>query len=205
MITSANIVSYDGYNLIVRPHERIGRELAQKQVHEIELRIVDGRTISAEQRRKIYAIIRDIAFWCGDNPEWIKEYFKFNFCGEFGIEYFSLSDCEKSVARDFISYLRDTLLNVTDDIGRYLYSCLENRKCAICNAPGEVHHVDRIGMGRDREQIVHIGLKAICLCRKHHDEAHRHEKELFDKYKIYGIELDEYLCTKLKLNTKRKR
>ena len=52
MITSANIVSYDGYNLIVRPHERIGRELAQKQVHEIELRIVDGRTISAEQRRK---------------------------------------------------------------------------------------------------------------------------------------------------------
>lgn len=48
MITSANIVSYDGYNLIVRPHERIGRELAQKQVHEIELRIVDGRTISAE-------------------------------------------------------------------------------------------------------------------------------------------------------------
>lgn len=198
MITSANIVSYDGYNLIVRPHERIGRELAQKQVHEIELRIVDGRTISAEQRRKIYAIIRDIAFWCGDNPEWIKEYFKFNFCGEFGIEYFSLSDCEKSVARD-------TLLNVTDDIGRYLYSCLENRKCAICNAPGEVHHVDRIGMGRDREQIVHIGLKAICLCRKHHDEAHRHEKELFDKYKIYGIELDEYLCTKLKLNTKRKR
>ena len=57
MITSANIVSYDGYNLIVRPHERIGRELAQKQVHEIELRIVDGRTISAEQRRKIYAII----------------------------------------------------------------------------------------------------------------------------------------------------
>ena len=126
MITSANIVSYDGYNLIVRPHERIGRELAQKQVHEIELRIVDGRTISAEQRRKIYAIIRDIAFWCGDNPEWIKEYFKFNFCGEFGIEYFSLSDCEKSVARDFISYLidfcfyqnigtRDTLLNVTDD------------------------------------------------------------------------------------------
>ena len=102
MITSANIVSYDGYNLIVRPHERIGRELAQKQVHEIELRIVDGRTISAEQRRKIYAIIRDIAFWCGDNPEWIKEYFKFNLGGEFGIEYFSLSDCEKSVVRPIL-------------------------------------------------------------------------------------------------------
>ena len=72
MITSANIVSYDGYNLIVRPHERIGRELAQKQVHEIELRIVDGRTISAEQRRKIYAIIRDIAFGAEIIPNGLK-------------------------------------------------------------------------------------------------------------------------------------
>lgn len=107
MITSANIVAYDGYNLIVRPRDRIGRELSQKQVNEVEIRIVDGREISAEQRRKIYAVIRDIAFWCGDNPEWIKEYFKFNFCGEFGIKYFSLADCEKSVARDFISYLID--------------------------------------------------------------------------------------------------
>lgn len=73
MITSANIVAYDGYNLIVRPRDRIGRELSQKQVNEVEIRIVDGREISAEQRRKIYAVIRDIAFWCGDNPEWISE------------------------------------------------------------------------------------------------------------------------------------
>lgn len=52
MITSANIVAYDGYNLIVRPRDRIGRELSQKQVNEVEIRIVDGREISAEQRRK---------------------------------------------------------------------------------------------------------------------------------------------------------
>ena len=216
MITPAEIVTYDGYNLIVRPYDKLGRELQQKQVRTVEVRLVDARTISAEQRRKIYAIIRDISDWNGDEPEFLKEYLKFLFCGEKGCKYFSLSDCEKSIATEFISYLidfcfyqnictRDTLLNATDDIGRYLYSCLENRKCAICNAPGEVHHVDRVGMGRDREQIVHTGLKAICLCRKHHDEAHWHEKELFDKYKIYGIELDEYLCTKLKLNTKRKR
>lgn len=40
MITSANIVAYDGYNLIVRPRDRIGRELSQKQVNEVEIRIV---------------------------------------------------------------------------------------------------------------------------------------------------------------------
>lgn len=210
MITPAKIVTYDGYNLIVRPQEKIGRELAQKQISTVEVRLVDGRTISADQRRKIYAIIRDIAIWCGEDPEWLKAYMKFSYCGERGMEYFSLSDCEKSVATDFISYLidfcfyqnigtRDTLLNLTDDINKYLYSCLENRKCAICNKPGEVHHVDRVGMGRDREQIVHEGLKVICLCRYHHIKAHENENKLFKDNHIYGIKLDKYLCEQLNL------
>lgn len=212
MITSADIITYDGYNLIVRPYDKLGRELQQKQVRTVEVRIVDARTISAEQRRKIYAIIRDISDWNGDEPEWLKEYLKFLFCGERGFEYFSLSDCEKSIATEFISYLidfcfyqnistRDTLLNLTDDINKYLYSCLENRKCAICNKHGEVHHVDRVGMGFDREQIVHVGLRAICLCRNHHIKAHENENRLFKDNHIFGIRLDEYLCKKLNLNT----
>lgn len=216
MITPADIVTYDGYNLIVRPYDKLGRELQQKQVRTVEVRLVDARTISAEQRRKIYAIIRDISDWNGDEPEWLKEYFKFTFCGEKGLEYFSLSDCEKSIATEFISYLidfcfyqnistRDTLLNLTDDINKYLYSCLENRKCAICNKHGEVHHVDRVGMGFDREQIVHIGLRAVCLCRKHHIKAHENENKLFKDNHIFGIKLDEYLCKRLNLNTNKKR
>lgn len=213
MITPADIVTYDGYNLIVRPRDKIGREIIQKKVRTVELRLEDGRRISADQRRKIYAIIRDISIWCGEDPEWLKAYFKFDFCGEYGVDYFSLSDCEKTIATEFISYLinfcfyqnigtRDTLLNLTDDINKYLYSCLENRKCAICNRYGEVHHVDRVGMGFDREKIIHIGLKAICLCRKHHELAHKDEQKLFTDYHIYGIQLDEYLCKVLNLNTK---
>lgn len=215
MITPADIVTYDGYNLIVRPYDKLGRELQHQQVRTVEVRLVDARTISAEQRRKIYAIIRDISDWNGDEPEFLKEYLKFLFCGEKGCKYFSLSDCEKSIATEFISYLidfcfyqnictRDTLLNLTDDINKYLYSCLENRKCAICNKPGEVHHVDRVGMGFDREQIVHTGLRAICLCRNHHIKAHENENKLFKENHIFGIRLDEYLCKVLNLNTKGK-
>ena len=66
-----------------------------------------------------------------------------------------------TTAKSFINYLiefcfhwsvptKDSLLNQTDDISKYLYLCLANRRCAICNKPAEVHHVDRIGMGRDR-------------------------------------------------------
>lgn len=213
MITSAKIINYDGKYLKLKPSDNISRKLEQMQSKTVEIRLVDGRTISAMQRKKIYALLNDISIWSGYEPEWLKNYLKYLFCYERDLDFFSLSDCEKSIATEFISYLvhfcmyhnigtKNTLLNLTDDIEKYLYYCLENRKCAICNIRGEVHHVDRVGMGFDREQIVHVGLRAICLCRTHHIDAHQDERKLFEKHHIYGIKLDEYLCKKLNLRTK---
>lgn len=210
MIITAKIVRYDGVNLLLVPDESIDRELLQKDIKYCELRLDDGRTISAEQRKKTYALIGDISSWSGENPEYLKQYFKWHFCAETGNEWFSLSNTSVSQAREFISYLidfcllhnvpcQDALINQTDDIGKYLYQCLEHGKCAICNKEAEIHHVDRVGMGRNRKRIVHKGMKAISLCRFHHMQAHNNETELFDKYHIYGIELDDYLCKILKL------
>lgn len=212
----ARIIGFNGTLLTVCPIGNIDRELLQKQSETVELVINDGRRISAEQRKKIFAIIRDISAWSGHAPEYIRQLLTFDFCGESGTEWFSLSDTDMSTAKSFIDFLvnfcfvnniptKDTLLNATEDISKYLYACLEHRKCAICNKPAEVHHVDRIGMGRDREQIVHIGLNAIALCREHHDSAHRDEKKLFEQYHVYGIKLDEYLCKKLNLRTERRK
>ena len=58
MITTAKIIGYDGKNLVVVPSEPIDREMLQKSVNTIEIRLDDGRTISAEQRKKIFATIR---------------------------------------------------------------------------------------------------------------------------------------------------
>lgn len=209
-LTPARIRGYDGHCLLVEPLVSIDRELLQKQVATVELRLDDGRTITAEQRRKVFAILRDISLWSGHGPEYLRQYLTWDFIALTGREWFSLSDVDRTTAREFIDYLidfcfrfevpsKDTLLHQTDDIGRYLYLCLEHRKCAVCNRHAEVHHVDRIGMGRDREQIVHEGLLAIALCREHHDEAHRREKEFFQEQHIYGIRLDPYLCRCLNL------
>lgn len=193
------------------PFERIW-EIEKKNITECRVILDDGRHISAEQRKKIYAIFRDIADWNGDVPEYIKAEMKCRFIEEYGGEDFSLSDCTMETATAFINYLidfcfmenigtTDTMLNRTDDISHYLYSCLANRKCCICNAKGEVHHCEgsRVGMGFDRNKIDNIGRSAICLCRKHHSQAHQSEREFFEKYKVYGIKLDEYLVRKLKL------
>lgn len=211
MITSAKITEYDGEKLVVIPAEPLEHEILQKRIKQVELHLWDGRSISPEQRRKTYALIRDISEWSGHEPEYLKHYFKWNFCSIDGREDFSLSDVDMTTAKEFITYLiefcfynnvpiRDSMLDRTDDIGKYLYLCLEYRKCAVCSKKAEVHHIDRIGMGRDRESIVHVGLEAIALCREHHDEAHRNEKKFFKDNHIYGIRLDEYLCRKLDLN-----
>lgn len=216
MITTAKILRVIENQLVLAPNENISREILRKNIDSIELRLNDGRTISNEQRKKTFAIIRDIALWSGHEPEYLRSFLTWDFCRESNCDFFSLSDVDMTTAKDFITYLidfcfawdvptKDTLLNQTDDIGRYLYMCLEHRKCAICNKRAEVHHVDRVGMGRDREKIVHIGLKAIALCTEHHEEAHIREKELFEEFFVYGIKLDEYLCRCLNLNTKERR
>ena len=80
-----------------------------------------------------------------------------------------------------------------DDIERYLWSCLKNRRCAVCGRPGEIHHVDAIGMGRDRKRVDdHRRMRKICLCREHHTEAHKiGQPEFMRKYHVHGIYYEE--------------
>lgn len=216
MICTAKILSYDGDTLVVRPDVSIDREMLQKQVNCIEIRLTDGREISADQRKKIFAIIRDISVWCGHEPEYIRAYTEFDYRLQKNLEPFSLSNCDMSTAKEYINYLidfcfyhnvptKDTLLNETDEISKYLYLCLEHRKCAVCNAKADIHHVDKVGAGRDRTKIGHKGLKAIALCRIHHQEAHQIGNAFFEKYHIYGIKLDDYLCEKLNLRKELKK
>lgn len=215
-LVTARILQSNGNRLILEADEPIAREIIQKNISTVEVRLDDGRTISAVQRKKIFAIVRDIALWSGHEPEEIRYFLEWDFISQKNIEWFSLSDVDMTTARLFIDYLiefcfihsvptKDTLLNQTDDINKYLYLCLKYKRCAICNMPAEVHHVDRVGMGRDREKIVHIGLLAIALCRLHHTEAHKDEKKLFQENYIYGIRLDKYLCDILSLNTKERK
>lgn len=205
------ITDYDGTRLYIGADYSNDRKLIKQGITECEIILRDGRSISASQRNKAHAIIRDIAEYNGDVPEAVKADLKFDFCIKNGIDDFSLSDCDMTVAREFISFLLDFVIRWgipmqesgilrTDDIGKYLYMCLEHRKCAICGREADIHHVDRVGMGRDRTEIVHEGMKAMALCRIHHTECHDIGQDEFDKkYHVYGIQLDEWLCDKNRL------
>lgn len=218
-VITAEITDYDGTQMTVVPDRELSRDLLQRQVHTVEIFLSDGRSCTAKQRRKIFALIRDIADWCGHDREDLRHYFTANFCEDNDIDYFSLSPKNKNLAdettaRHFITYLiewcfewnvptTDTMLNRMDDIYLYLYMCIEHRKCAICNDKADIHHVDTIGMGRERSNIIHVGMRAMALCRRHHTEVHTKGIQSFcEQYKIFGIPLDKYLCHVLKLGRK---
>lgn len=210
---TGKIVDYNNKRLTIILDKHIDKELINKDIEIVEVILNDNRVITAEQRKKIFAIIRDISIWAGDEPEYIRKFLMFDYRATAGIKEFSLSDTDITTAREFISYLIDfcftwniptkrPLNEYADNIEQYLYKCLEYKRCAVCNAVGEVHHVDRVGMGRNRKEIIHEGMNAICLCRKHHTEAHSNENKVFKKYHIKGIRLDKYLCKKLNLRSK---
>lgn len=190
----------DGTDLVVSvPDLKLGDMFQRKKIRNAEIRFDDGRHISAEQRKKSYATIRDISDWTGYLPEEMKEILKYQHMMRTGDSYFSLSNCSMDTAREFINTilefalengipLSDNAIERTDDIGRYLYYCLIHKKCAICGKDGEIHHEDAIGMGNDRTKVDDSSYKKICLCREHHTLAHSLGVIRFrEMYKVYGI------------------
>ena len=196
----------EGTDLIIHiPGEQLKDKLIKyKQGKHInaEIRIDDGRTLSNSQRAKIFATINDIALYTGHHPEFLKEFLKFEYCGESGEEYFSLSNCSISTAREFINYLIDFILKYdiplsdkaitrTDDIDAYLYGCIKYKRCCVCGKkPSDTHHCtgSKVGMGGNRNKISNKGRYLMQLCREHHQEIESREESVFyAKYKVYEI------------------
>ena len=182
-----------------------------RQITSAEVRLDDGRTISHDQRKKIHATIRDIAVFTGHETEELKGILKCEYIARTGAEWFSLSDCSVTTANDFLQFLiefcvendfptADNPIDRAPDISRYLYFCLVNKVCAICGQKAEMHHEDHVGAGRNRKEVMHLGMRAQALCRKHHTECHSTGQHTFNgKYKVFGIRLDSELCGVWKL------
>ena len=124
-----------------------------------------------------------------------------------------------TTARLFITYLIDfcilhgvdvgePLYQLSEDIPRYVWACLMNKRCAVCGRKAELHHCNGsvVGMGRNRKEICHIGMRALHLCREHHTEIHAVGREDFLKrYFLEPVRIDERVAKVYRLNTKPRR
>ena len=196
--------------LIEAPYEDFAT-LCRREYDEVDISPIDSRPLSEQQRRACYAMIREIAVWSGSATQEIKERLKLDFwCGELlqmSRSLFSLSDAPMSVVAAFQKWLarfivendvptRVSLLGYVDDIEDYVYACLVNKKCCICGKHADLHHVEHLGMGANRDEIIHEGLEVLPLCREHHEEIHTTgKKDFFELYHLNGgIIADKTIC-----------
>lgn len=139
--------------------------------------------ITDDQRKKAYVLIRAIAESMGEDDNTAKNLLKENYCGIKEVAKFSLRDCTKERASDFIDYLvtfcvsegipvNERMSDLVEDLEAYQRICIEQKKCCICGRPGEIHHYDALGMGADRKHYDDTDNRKVCLCREHHTEAH---------------------------------
>lgn len=191
------------------PNESIDERFIANVMHG-EIRIDDGRRISSDQRKKIYALIKDIADHTGHHPEYLKEHMKYEFMMKEDREYFSLSTVDMTTARYFIDSVLEFCFEwdiplsyktneLAKEVGNYLYLCLKFRKCAVCGKKNaHIHHVDAVGSGRNRNEVDHTKLRLIALCAEHHQETHTIGWQTFNaKYKVDGIRLNEKTIKRL--------
>lgn len=218
------IVGYDDRtgDVLIRARYEDWYTMCKREYKSCLVQMVDSRPLSAKQRKTCYALIREISNYTGMGTDPTKEYMKLKFLAEdlsqTAEQIFSLSNAPMSLVcafqRFLVRFILDwdiqcsfPLLNFVDDVQDYIYACLIAKKCCITGQPAQLHHVDRVGMGRDRTDILHEGIEALPLSPEMHQEAHTmSDAEFFDKYHLPGgIVLDKTLCRIWKLKSDRKR
>ena len=111
---TGKITNIDEHGLyIFVPYDNISRAVLRKyDIVEVGLR--DGRRITPKQRAKIHALIDEIAAWQGELPEYVKRIMKIEFSADrlkaLEIKLFSLSDCDVTLASEFITFLIDFVI-----------------------------------------------------------------------------------------------
>ena len=176
------------------------------------MKLDDGVAISAKQRKLVYALFKDISLYTGYEVDELKELLKIEFMVDRDRDYFSLSNVDMNIAREFIEYilefmfLWDVPINpkvvvLAREVNNFLYLCLVHRKCAVCGCKADIHHHENlVGMGMDRARHNHEDSKYIALCRVHHNECHNLGHKTFEnKYKLTAIKLNERAIKELRI------
>ncbi len=220
-ILDGKIVEIDERGLTIRVPYPDTMKACLRKYDAVQVGLPDGRTISPEQRKKAYALMNEIADWMGDTPEYIKRLMKLDFISNklqaLQKSIFSLSNCDVTTAKEYISHLiefivmhgvpcKQPLYELCEDIEKYVYACLMNKRCVVCGADrADLHHHTRIGMGNNRDDIYQIGMPVFSLCRIHHGFEHDHTGWLENDLHLTPVKLTQeigkvYKLTKKNLN-----
>lgn len=163
-----------------------------------EVEVHDNKRISSDQRKKIFAMCRDIELHWGEPVESTRRIFQAELEIMNGYKPISLSNCSMKVARELIELIIAFMFHhqipmqvetskLLKEDKALLYWSTVNRNCVICGKPhSDLAHHSAIGRGSNRKKMDHYGYEVLALCREHHQSQHDMGVESFDK--LYHLE-----------------
>ena len=179
----------------------------------IDWELADRRKMRVRQRRLFFALINDIVQWSVMPQEYVKDMFYLQYSAYTGKEI-SLADNSKTSVSD-VNTLIDLVIdfmfewNVPFKEGYkqlpreeqyFIYQCCRHRRCLVCGDYADIHHLDTVGMGMNRDHIDHTQKHVMPLCRTHHENYHQLGAEKFSELyhvPVNGIKLDAEILKKL--------
>ena len=181
---------------------------------EVDVQIVDPFKITDKQRRKIFALVKDIEAHTGQPMDYMRHMFIEYVRTYYGYDKrISLSDFTRTQASQIIEVTLDWIFHndiplayKTSDLLKqdksFLYWATVNRNCVICGKPhSDLAHRYAVGKGRNRNKINHVGNQVLALCRDHHTEQHQIGTDTFNnKYHLTDswVDVDDRLNKMLK-------
>ena len=216
----AKIKSIDGREMKVELAEDLNIERLQTVYHGhigaryCELRFLDPRSFSVDQRKYYYALLGDISAFTGHLIEEIDDNTRWKFKALTGRDI-SLSNGSSNTKDDVVLLTNIALdlafeLNVSlsnkipipdKNLECYFYKCLTHRKCCICGKHADIDHFDEtVGMGRNRKEVDKTKFTYCALCRSHHTLKHAIGLTEFKKrFHVYGITLNAETIKRLNI------
>jgi len=89
------------------------------------------------------------------------------------------------------------LQEYADDLEKYTYAALLHKRCLICGKKADLHHVDQVGLGYNRETKSQLGALVMPLCRAHHTEYHSIGRTAFEeRYHAKPVPMTERIAAK---------
>lgn len=176
----------------------------------VDVTVPDNKIISTDQRKKIFAMCRDIEMYWGEPVEALRQRFQSELEIMNGYERISLRDCTRKTASELIELIiafmfhhqvpmRVETSELLQGEKAMLYWATVNRNCVICGKPGsDLAHYETVGRGMNRKTMNHHGKHVLALCRKHHNQQHDIGVKSFDD--LYHLH-NSWIAVDSKLNS----
>lgn len=194
MINGRIVAKRTNGDIVIRPDQESQEDLEaliRRRKMLVTMQPYDADKVTRQQQKKAHALINDINSYSNNDPMFLAENdLKYKFCDAIGwptTPIFSLANCSKQLASQFINFLVEYCfkydipfdsreLHLSMNVQRMMFLSAVHNRCFVTQARRQdavlhIHHVNAVGRGK-RKEADHRNRYYMILKAELHNEIH---------------------------------